>query len=245
MQLVEAGRIDLDAPVQRYLPWFAVADADASSRITVRMLLNQTSGLARATGIKPLFEKWTGTTEEYVRALGTAELNRPVGETYEYSNANFVTLGLLVETVSGQAYGEYIQQHIFTPLDMHNSYTSVEEGRQHGMVSLHHYWFGVPTETTLPHLPGQVPAGFLVSTAEDMAQYLSMYLNGGVYEGRQILSPAGIGCNSPPRTSSRPRCSARRSTRVTAWAGLSAHSAHSQTPAGTWASCRCSTPGWP
>jgi CubicO group peptidase (beta-lactamase class C family) len=200
MQLVEAGRIDLDAPIQHYISWFRVADASASESMTVRMLLNQTSGLSRETGIKPLVEEWGGTTEEYVRSLRTVELNRPAGETYEYSNANFVTLGLLIETVSGQAYGEYVQQHIFAPLDMHNSYASHEEGRQAGMVALHRYWFGIPVETDTPHLPGQIPAGFIVSTVEDMANYLSMYLNGGTFEGRQILSSEGVALMLQPAT---------------------------------------------
>ena len=50
MQLVEAGKVELDAPVQRYLPWFRVADEAASAEITVRHLLNQTSGLSTKTG---------------------------------------------------------------------------------------------------------------------------------------------------------------------------------------------------
>lgn len=54
-QAIEAGQLDADAPVQRYLPWFRVADAEASSRITLRHLLNQTSGLPRADGIAPRF----------------------------------------------------------------------------------------------------------------------------------------------------------------------------------------------
>ena len=54
MQLVEAGKVELDAPVQRYLPWFRVADSQASAQITVRHLLNQTSGLSQVVGMTPL-----------------------------------------------------------------------------------------------------------------------------------------------------------------------------------------------
>jgi CubicO group peptidase (beta-lactamase class C family) len=53
-QAIDAGQIDADAPVQHYLPWFRVADADASARMTLRHLLNQTSGFSRADGIAPL-----------------------------------------------------------------------------------------------------------------------------------------------------------------------------------------------
>jgi CubicO group peptidase (beta-lactamase class C family) len=200
MQLAEAGTIDLDAPLQRYIPWFGVADTGASASITVRMLLNQTSGFSRATGNTPLQEEWAGSPEDYVRALSTVELNRTPGQTYEYSNTNYVILGLLIEIVSGQEYGDYVQQHIFDPLGMTNSYTSHEAGRLAGMVDLHRYWFGVPLETTTPHLPGQISAGFLVSTADDMARYLTMYLNDGTYEGHQILSPDGIAQMLQPAT---------------------------------------------
>ncbi|HMM43764.1 MAG TPA: serine hydrolase domain-containing protein, partial [Thermomicrobiales bacterium] len=200
MQLVEDGKISLDDPVQRYIPWFTVADADAAARITVRHLLNQTSGLSRATGIRPLLEESTDTIEQYVRNLREAELNRPVGASYEYSNANYVTLGLIVEMVSGQQYGDYVRQHVFEPLDMRDSYASHEEGRRQGMSDVHQFWFGVPVKAETPTLPAQGPTGFLVASAEDMARYLSMYLNEGSYQGRQILSPAGIEAMLAPAT---------------------------------------------
>jgi CubicO group peptidase (beta-lactamase class C family) len=200
MQLMEAGQIELDAPVQRYIPWFQVADPIASSQITVRHLLNQTSGLSRMTGITPLLEERKDSTEQYVRNLRTAKLNRPVGASYEYSNANFVTLGLLIETVSGKTYGDYVQTHIFEPLGMQDSYTSHAEGRQHGMAAVHRFWFGVPVETEAPQLPAQIPTGFLVASAEDMARYLTMYLNGGEYGGERLLSPEGIAMMHTPAT---------------------------------------------
>jgi CubicO group peptidase (beta-lactamase class C family) len=71
MQLVEAGKIELDAPVQRYLPWFRVADPQASAEMTVRHLLNQTSGLPESCGETALanFDDHPGATERQVRLL--------------------------------------------------------------------------------------------------------------------------------------------------------------------------------
>src|SRR6266849_2056328 len=83
MQLVEAGKIELDAPVQRYLPWFRVADPVASARITVRHLLYQTSGFP-ATGYACATDQATMTLEQYVRSLATLTLDRPVGSRHEY-----------------------------------------------------------------------------------------------------------------------------------------------------------------
>ena len=78
-QAIDAGQLDADAPVQRVLPWFRVADADASARITLRHLLNQTSGFSRADGIAPLLSGSQASIEELARGLGTVSLNRPVG----------------------------------------------------------------------------------------------------------------------------------------------------------------------
>ena len=130
MQLSEAGRVQLDAPVQRYLPWWRVADPDASTQVTVRHLLYQVSGLSKATGnaYATSGDTHDSALEDRVRALRDAELTQPVGTTWQYSNANYWTLGMIVQAVSGQSYETYIQQHIFDPLQMRNSYTSDRGG---------------------------------------------------------------------------------------------------------------------
>jgi CubicO group peptidase (beta-lactamase class C family) len=195
MQLVEAGRVDLDAPVQRYLPWFRVADAQASAQMTVRQLLNQTSGLSSASGWAPLadFDSSPGAGESQARALATLQLSRPPGSAFEYSNMNYNLLGLIVEAASGESYAAYVQDHIFGPLDMRHSYTTRTEAQQKGLALGHRYWFAYPVAA--PDLPlprGSLPAGQLISSTEDMAHYLIAQLNEGRYGGIQVLSPAGI-----------------------------------------------------
>jgi CubicO group peptidase (beta-lactamase class C family) len=195
MQLVEAGKIDLDAPVQRYLPWFHVADPQASAQITVRHLLNQTSGLSQTAGMIPLadFDDSPDATERQARGLATFALTRPVGSVFEYSNMNYNLLGLVIEAVSGETYADYIQSHIFTPLEMSHSYTSKAEAQQNDLAVGYQSWFGTPV--AVPDLPvpsGSLPSGQLISSAEDMAHYLIAHLNEGRYGEVQILSPDGI-----------------------------------------------------
>jgi CubicO group peptidase (beta-lactamase class C family) len=103
MQLVEAGKVELDAPVQHYLPWFRVADPQATAQVTVRHLLNQTSGFAQAAGMIPLadFDDQPGATERQARALATFQPARLPGVAWEYSNVNYNLLGLIIEAVSG------------------------------------------------------------------------------------------------------------------------------------------------
>ncbi len=195
MQLVEAGKVELDAPVQRYLPWFRVADPQASTQITLRHLLNQTSGLPVSLGLAGLsdFDASLDATERQVRSLSTLKLSRSVGTKFEYTNTNYNVLGLVIEAASGESYPDYIQRHIFSPLEMHHSYTSKSDAQQNGLAIGHRYWFGFPAPA--PHLSvplGSLPSGQLISSAEDMAHYLIAYLNDGFYGDKQILTKAGI-----------------------------------------------------
>jgi CubicO group peptidase (beta-lactamase class C family) len=192
MQLVEAGTIELDAPVQRYIPWFRVADPAASAQITVRHLLTMTSGLPQRYDTQLWTADDDGALERSVRALRTIELKRPVGEAFGYSNANYETLGLIVQTVSGRSYEEYIQQHIFAPLEMRNSFVSQEETLQHGMVSGYRWWFGIPIPATFPYNRAELPAGHIIASAEDMAHFLIAQMNAGRYVRSAVLSPGGI-----------------------------------------------------
>ncbi len=195
MQLVEGGKVVLDAPVQRYLPWFHVADPQASAQMTVRHLLNQTSGLPMIAGNVALadMDDRPDATERQVRALATLKLGRPVGAKWEYSNLNYNVLGLVVEAASGESYTDYVRDHIFIPLEMSRTYTSKTAAKQNGLARGHRHWFSFPFPA--PQLPvpwGSLPSGQLISCAEDMAHYLIAHLNGGRYGEAQILSAAGI-----------------------------------------------------
>lgn len=191
MQLVESNIVDLDAPVQNYLPWFRVADAEASAQMKVRHLLNQTSGLPGIPGMVNLanLDDDPGAAERQARALATLKLSNPVGAKFEYSNLNYNLLGLIIEAASGETYEDYIQQHIFAPLEMSCSYTSLAEAKANGLAVGHRYWFAQPIPVhDLPLPRGSLPSGQLISCAEDMAHYLIAHLNGGCYKGEQILS---------------------------------------------------------
>ncbi len=192
MQLIEVGRVELDAPVQRYIPWFHTADAEASAKITVNQLLHQTSGLP----MMRVPQLWTDqddrTLERTVRLLQTTKTEFRPGQSFGYSNANFEALGLIVQSASGLSYEEYIRQHIFKPLDMQHSFVSQEEAMQHGMATGYRWWFGFPFPVYFPYNRSELPAGYLISSAEDMANFLVAQMNGGRYRAGAILSPNGI-----------------------------------------------------
>jgi len=189
-QLIEAGHLELDMPVQRYLPWFRVADASASSQITVGHLLSHTSGFSQSASY--IGEGKERTLEQRIRDLHRAELTHAVGSSFAYSNVNYATLGLLVQTVSGQSYGDYIQQHVFDRLDMRHSFVSQAHAREQGLAAGYRIWFGFPVAANIAYREDRLPSSALISSAEDMTHYLIAQLNGGYFGDRSVASPEAV-----------------------------------------------------
>ncbi len=189
MQLSEAGKIDIDAPVKKYLTWFEAGDPDKSDLITVRHLLNQTSGLSKKiTEDLPI----NATMEDAVRALRYSKPSDPPGTKFHYFNLNFVVLGVLVEKVSGISYTEYVQKHILEPLEMKNTFFSEESAKKAGLAQGHNVFFGFQEAGEQPFIPYLIPAGFIISTAEDLSHYMICQNNKGYYKNIRILSESGI-----------------------------------------------------
>jgi CubicO group peptidase (beta-lactamase class C family) len=183
--------VEIDAPIQQYLPWF-----QPNMPMTVRQLLNQTSGLDEGQGYeRNLDPDGEDALEQSIRQLATTALNnQPPGTAFEYSNSNYDVLGLLVESVSGQPYGTYMQDNLFEPLSMTHSFTSLEAARMAGMSSAFYPLFGWQTNVDgiLPYSRSTQPSAGLIGSVEDMAHYLIAHLNNGRFQNNQLLSPASI-----------------------------------------------------
>ncbi len=194
MQLVEAGKIDLDAPVTKYLPWFRTADEAASARITVRNLLHQDSGLPVCAGREGFSENDQSDTalENGIRQLAGVQLNHPPGQAYEYANENYTILGMIIQAVSGSSYEEYTKSAIFAPLHMRHSAATISDPAVGDLATGYRSWLFWPVAFDAPYPRRLTPAGLLISSAEDMAHYLIAQLNDGVYGENQVVSPAGI-----------------------------------------------------
>jgi CubicO group peptidase (beta-lactamase class C family) len=194
MQLVEAHQINLDAPVQRYLPTFALTDPAVAARITVRQLLNHTSGLADAS-FPELRRPPPTSLEERVVNLRTARPVAPPGVEFHYMNANYGVLARIVEVVSGQPFSEYLQTHIFVPLQMVRTINVITSDevlpRAERLAQGHLLAFGVPIASAEEHgiLGG---SGGVISTAADLANYLIMQTNDGRFQGVRLLAPDSL-----------------------------------------------------
>lgn len=188
MQLVDEGRVALDAPVQRYLPWFTVRDRRASATITVRELLNHTSGIPKSAGLQLVRGEKASTQAEEAALMSGVRLSHAPGTAFEYSNANYWLLGLIQESVTGAPYANYVERHIFGPLTMTHSFTSAVEAQKHDLASGYRIWFGRPYQEELPFYKREIAAGYLISSIDDMARYLIAQLNGGA----PVISAEGL-----------------------------------------------------
>jgi CubicO group peptidase (beta-lactamase class C family) len=185
MQLVAQGKLELDAPVRRYLPWFRVADEAGSAQITVRHLLNQTSGLSEAGDPRPNDRRASLT--ESARALSSVRLTAPPGSRFQYYNQNYRLLGALIEQVSGESYADYLRNHVLTPLAM--SKTTADPTAAVDLAQGHAWVFGRSLRRPQGFDPGALSSGYVISTAEDLAHYLHALLNDGRYGTSTVAQP--------------------------------------------------------
>jgi len=195
MQLVEQGKLELDAPVQRYLPWFQVADTAASAQITVRHLLNQTSGLSELGD--PNANPYVPTLADEVRTLRNVRPTAPVGTKFQYYNKNYRVLGLLIEQASGQAYGDYVRANILAPLEMTRTVASPADAPD--LAQGYSQAFGFPFPHAQEFRLSALPSGYIVSSAEDMARYLIAQINDGRFRDHLLVQPATLAqMRTPP-----------------------------------------------
>jgi CubicO group peptidase (beta-lactamase class C family) len=200
LQLVESGAVDLDAPVQHYLPEFVLAD-EGATRVTVRHLLNQTSGIADA-GFPTVNDTGSADLRERVRSLDGGRLASRPGAAFQYSDLNYQILGRLVEVVGGVPFGDHLRTHVFDPLGMADTVatnTAADALRAAPRLARGHIVvFGVAVPR--PEMDGFVGgSGGVVSSAHDMAHWLVTQNTGGTFDSRRILGSAETAlAHTPP-----------------------------------------------
>ncbi len=194
MQLVEDKKINLDDSIRKHLPWFKIKDAKSIKNITIRTLLNQTSGFSTFEGLKN-FDNWDSSDfalEKTIRDLKDISLVSEPSTTFHYSNINYQILGLIIEKVSKLTYEQYIEKNIFNKLNMKNSFTSLKDIDKTNIVQGHRLWFGQAVKSNFPFSKILLPAGYIISDIKDMSKYLIAQLNNGKYKKEQVFSSSII-----------------------------------------------------
>ena len=187
MQLVEQGRVVLDAPLVRYLPSFRMLDARYTA-ITVRMLMNHSSGFP-GTIYRSIFttRPASGYAEQVLAALAQERLKAAPGYMSVYCNDGFTLIELLVREVTGQPYADYVQSAILDPLGMrHSSYTGVPFA-DGSYAKAYRSGMAQPQEFV-----GAQASGGLYTNPTDMATFARIFLNGGALGATRILARTSL-----------------------------------------------------
>ena len=227
MMLYEEGRFLLDDPISKYIPSFkspkildkfnekdtTFSTLPAKREITIRDLLTHTSGIgypgigtpeAKALYAKYKIPSGIGTPNDklsdVINALAALPLMHSPGDKFTYG-LNIDVLGYLVEVISGQTLSAFLQQRIFEPLGMKDTYFYLPADKHNRLTTLYAEFNkatikmpkNIPS-VDFPKVNGSFYSGGagLVSTAYDYAIFLQMLLNGGIYNGKRLLSPTTI-----------------------------------------------------
>ncbi len=212
MQLAEQGFFSLSDPVEKLLPEFrgqmVLEDGKLrkpSRPITVRDLMTHTSGLPTnpPPGIGELHGALHRPLNEVVLIISQTPLASDPGTRWQYSNTGIATLGRIIEIYSGLAFEKYLEQRIFLPLGMKDTYIYPPAEKHNRMPTAYILKDGKPLKYTSDPL-GEgamkfrvgakypLPEGGLYSTATDLFAFYQMMLNGGVHQGKRLLSKPAI-----------------------------------------------------
>ncbi len=190
LQMMEQGKFKLDDPVDQYLGDLKIQGEDPQHPITFRHLLTHTSGLPGDFGGFPV---WGDTVppslEDYLRK--SLKVTHPPMAKVEYSNMAYTLIAYLVQKISGVPYKQYIQEHIFTPLEMTS--TAFEPTPEMGERLSVPYVVDEKTggQTATVRVKASVwPAGIVYGTVLNQANWLITNLNGGVFKEKRVISQA-------------------------------------------------------
>lgn len=182
--LVDEGRMTLDDRVGSYLPEFAEG---AKSAVTIRHLLTHTSGLPAGAELRQ------GNRRERIARALTFPIHPPVGRRAEYSDIGFIVLWELAERVAGEPLTGYLERKLYRPLGMNSTGFApgldCEVCAPTGRLRDQTLYRGIAFDPLAQRLDGVSGHAGLFSTAEDIARFTAMLMNGGTLDGVRVLSP--------------------------------------------------------
>ncbi len=193
MVAVQDGLLELDVPIIEYLPQFTVNsrfEENPEKKITLRHLLNHTSGIAFEAPVGNGREPSYGTLEQHVLSVCDTWLRHKVGERYSYSGFGYDLVAYILQVRSGQPFAKYLEDKVFTPLNMTNCSVDPEFIRNHPNNAIGHmqYVKQVPLAMDVPW----VGAGSVYTSAKGLARFVQFFLNRGKVDGQTILDESLI-----------------------------------------------------
>ena len=193
MRLVEQGKADLGAPVRRYLPDFAVADPAVGAAVTVRQLLDHTSGWM-GEDLQD-FGRGDDAVARYVESMPRLPQLTAPGSVFAYNNAGLVVAGRIVEVVTGMTYEDAVQTLLLDPLQLSSTHYFTDQIIGLNVAASHNVVDGKPVvDTDFWEFPRSCnPTGALMSSVRDQLRYAQFHLGDGTApNGSRLLSPQSL-----------------------------------------------------
>ena len=193
MRLVENRQLDLDLPVRDYVPWLRFSKPGAIDQVTMRMLLSHTSGLP--IDANEYGSRHPGGLEEYVREVIPRYLFFAApGKLYSYSNPGVALGGYVAEVASGKPYVELMDELVFKPLQMKRTTFDPTVAMTYPLAQSHDEDDDgiLRVRRRFADNTAHYPAGFAISTVEDLANFAVMQMGRGRFRGERILSPESV-----------------------------------------------------
>ncbi len=189
MFAAQDGLVDLDTPITAYLPDFhinSIFEDSPEQKITLRMLLSHTAGLAHEAPLGGNNDRPTPTFEQHIASISDTWLKFPVGRGYSYSNLGIDLAGYILQVRSGKPFIEYVSEKVFEPLGMINS--TMDFDRVHAMPdrAIGHNPLFVGPLSPLSEW-AIIPSGGVWTTANDIARYMRFQINAGTLDGTPLL----------------------------------------------------------
>jgi CubicO group peptidase (beta-lactamase class C family)/D-alanyl-D-alanine dipeptidase len=191
MQLVESGKLNLDAPVTNYLPTFHPVNP-FGGEITLRELMSHRSGLVREPPVGHYFDTSEPSLQATVDSLNQTTLVYAPGTHTKYSNAAVATVGYALQTVSGQPYADYLQNSVLLPMGMRHSSFKPEPALVSHLAEAQMWSYDGLTFTAPKFQLGEGPAGCMYSTVGDLGRFLSVLFAAGHSGQTQVISPKAL-----------------------------------------------------
>ncbi len=202
--LSKQGKIEWDRQVRDYLPDFRMYDPVVTERMTIRDLVTHRSGLARH---DLMWGIGVYSREDLYQRLRYLQPNRDFRTAWQYQNLMFTTAGYLAGKVNGTSWEDLVQSAILTPLRMNASGTSIEALKAASNLALPYALHDADTLMLVPwrSTDAIAPTGGVHATVDDLTRYLIMHMQGGTFEGKEIITRADSrAMQSPQMTMTQP-----------------------------------------
>ncbi|HKB79891.1 MAG TPA: serine hydrolase [Thermoanaerobaculia bacterium] len=197
--LVDEKKLDWDDPVHNSVEYFHLDDPCADSMVTIRDILSHRTGLARH---DELWDYTDWSREQVIRAIGKVPLTKSFRSAYQYQNIMFALAGEVVASASKMSWHDFIRTRIFEPLGMTESRSTMAEWNASPHTTGYRWDAAAGRMVVQPMRDYEniAPAGTVMSSARDMAQWLRFQLAGGVIDGKRLVSAEALNETHMPQT---------------------------------------------